>query len=261
MKLKIGLIQMLSEKGAVAENLRAICRVIEQADAKDIDILALPEASITGYNDPAKFSKAILKTDGPEIASFLEMTQGQKPVVLAGLIEHNPEGNPFLSQIAAHDGKITGLYRKRRLGGPPDTLRFSRGRKNTVLTCRGVKYGMAICADIGGENIFRDYAREGAQIVFEMAAPGLYGEQATRNWESGYQWWEGVCLKRFTKYAKEYGLWVAVATAAGRTSDEDFPGGAYLFNPQGERVYTTKDWNPCKTYLEIDIQTGAIREV
>jgi predicted amidohydrolase len=252
---------MLSEKGAVAENLHSISRVVKEADGKDIDILALPEAAVTGYNDPAKFPKAILKTDGPEINSLLKMTLGRKPVALAGLIEHNPEGNPFLSHIAMQDGKITGLYRKRRLGGPPDTLRFSRGRTNTVLTCNGIKYGMTICADIMGENIFRDYAREGAQIVFEMAAPGLNGEQATRNWESGYKWWEGVCRKRFTKYAKEYGLWIAVATAAGRTSDEDFPGGAYVFNPKGERVYATKDWKPGEVYLEIDFQTGVVREV
>jgi hypothetical protein len=54
-----------------------------------------------------------------------------------------------------------------------------------------------ICADIGNEQIFAECARQGAQIVFELAAPGLYGEQATRNWQSGFAWWEGECQNYF----------------------------------------------------------------
>jgi hypothetical protein len=98
-------------------------------------------------------------------------------------------------------------------------------------------------------------------MMFELAAPGLYGEQKTRDWKAGYEWWEGECLKFLTEYSKKYGIWIAVATQAGRTSDEDFPGGGYLFNPQGERVYTTKDWEPCVVYLEIDLDTPEVTEL
>jgi predicted amidohydrolase len=51
-KLRIGLIQMRSEKGAVANNLAEIAGYIRRADRKSVDILGLPEASITGYHDP-----------------------------------------------------------------------------------------------------------------------------------------------------------------------------------------------------------------
>jgi hypothetical protein len=64
-------------------------------------------------------------------------------------------------------------------------------------------------------------------VVFEVAAPGLYGEQATRDWRSGYEWWRGECHEYLSAYARDYGLWIAVATQAGRTVDEDFPGGEY----------------------------------
>lgn len=259
--LKIALIQMHSEKGAIADNLKAISGFIIEADKRGIDIIGLPEASITGYHDPTKYPQAIISTDGPEVDALLKMTEGKKPTVLAGLIEKNPAGNPFLTHIVARDGKVTGLYRKRRLGGPPDTDRFSRGRKTIAFPYKNLKYGITICADIAGENIFTDYARQGAQIVFELAAPGLNGEQATRNWESGYKWWEGVCRKRFEKYAKKYGIWIAIATAAGRTVDEDFPGGGYVFAPDGRRVYATKDWNSCEVYLEIDLKNGRVTEI
>ncbi len=264
MKLKIGLIQMLSEKGAVAGNLKAISGFIEKADKKGIDILGLPEASITGYNNPLKFPQAVISTDGPEIDALCRLTIGRKPTVLAGLIEQNPGGKPFLTQVVIRDGKMGGFYRKNIIKDGTETEKavwFSPGEEIKVFHYQDLKYGIAICADIDGENIFEEYARQGVQIVFELAAPGLYGEQATRNWESGYKWWEGVCLKRFEKYAAKYGIWIAVATAAGRTIDEDFPGGGYLFAPDGTRVYATKDGKPCEVYLEIDLDKGTIKDI
>lgn len=261
MKLRIGLIQMRSEKGAIEENLKAISGFIKEADKRGIDILGLPEASVTGYHNPTRYPQAIISTEGPEVDALLRMTRGRTPTVLAGLIEKNPAGKPFITHVVVHDGKITGPYRKRRLGGQPDTDWFSRGRKTIAFTYGDIKYGIAICADIAGENIFAEYARQGAQIVFELAAPGLHGEQSTRDWQRGYKWWERVCLRRLSRYAKKYGIWIAVATQAGRTKDEDFPGGGFVFNPDGNRVYTTKDWNPCEVYLEIDLKNGRITEL
>ena len=62
-------------------------------------------------------------------------------------------------------------------------------------------------------------------------------------------------------YAKEYGYWIAAATQAGRTIDEDFPGGGYLSAPGGERVCATKDWSEGAMYLEIDMDGKNAREI
>ncbi len=260
MKLRIGLIQMRSEKGAIEDNLKAISGFITEADKKGVDILGLPEASITGYHNPNKFPQAIIEKDGTEIAALLRMTKGRKPIVLAGFIEKNPAGKPFITQIAARDGKMTGLYRKKMIIDD-DLDWFSAGNEIAVFKYKNLKYGIAICSDMSGEDIFAEYARQGAQIVFELAAPGLLGEQATRDWRSGYEWFEGGCRKHFEAYSPKYGIWIAVATAAGRTIDEDFPGGGYVFNPDGQRVYATKDWNPCEIYLEIDLKNGRVTEL
>ncbi len=99
-------------------------------------------------------------------------------------------------------------------------------------------------------------AQARAEIVFELAAPGLYGEQATRDWQSGYRWWEEECRTLLGAYARTYGLWIPVATQAGRTIDEDFPGGGFLFAPDGTRVYATENWLPGVVYLDIDLAQG-----
>jgi predicted amidohydrolase len=127
-----------------------------------------------------------------------------------------------------------------------------------VFQSGGVTFGIAICADIENEQVFAECGRQGAHIVFELAAPGLYGEQATRNWQSGYAWWEGMCQNHLSRYARDYGLWIGVATQAGRTIDEDFPGGGYVFAPTGERIYTTADWLPGAVYVALDFETHQV---
>ena len=104
-------------------------------------------------------------------------------------------------------------------------------------------------------------AKLGARAIFELAAPNLYGDRETRDWKAGYEWWEELCKERLSNYSLKYNLWIPVAMQAGRTSDDDFPGGGYLFSPQGERVYATKDWQPGVAYLEIDFESGQVREL
>lgn len=252
--VKIGLVQMRCEKGAIAENLESLSRYLAEAERRGIDIIGFPEMSITGYADPNKYPNAAISLDGKEIDSLLKMTEGRKFSVLAGLIEKNSTGRLFITQIVIRDGKLSGFYRKITLKDE-EAEWFSPGEAVTVFKHDDLTFGVSICADIDSEEIFAKCAGQGAQIVFELAAPGLYGEQATRNWRSGYEWWEGECLKYLPGYAKKYGIWIAVATQAGRTVDEDFPGGGYVFSPDGNRVYTTPDWLPGAAYIKLDFET------
>jgi predicted amidohydrolase len=248
--MRIGLIQMQCEKAAIEQNLKCIAATLEEAAAHGVDILGLPEMSLTGYADPTRYPEAVLRLDGPEVARLLKLTAGYPTTVLAGLIEHNPLGKPFITQVVIRQGVLLGYYRKVTIEDE-ETEWFTAGEEIPVFQLGGLTFGIAICADIGNETVFAECHRQGAKIVFELAAPGLYGEQATRNWQSGYQWWEGECLKYLGRYAREYGIWIGVATQAGRTVDEDFPGGGYLFAPGGERVYATSDWTSGAAYVEI----------
>lgn len=256
--VRVGLIQMRCEKGAIAENLASLSRYLAEAAMRNVDIIGFPEMSITGYADPTRYPEAIVRLDGPEVAQVLEMTRGQSITVLAGLIEENPEGKPFITQIVARDGELLGCYRKKTIKDEEADW-FVPGEVVSVFTHGDLTFGIAICADIGNQEVFAECARQGAQIVFELAAPGLYGEQATRNWRSGFEWWAGKCQKYLSQYTQEYGIWVVVATQAGRTVDEDFPGGGYVFAPDGQRLYATPDWSVGVVYLELGLDTHGVR--
>lgn len=255
---RIGLIQMRCEKAAIEQNQSIISAYIAEAAALGVDILAFPEMSLTGYADPTRFPGAIVALDGPVVASFVESTRGFKGTAAAGVIERNPAGKPFITQVFARDGLLLGHYRKNTIDDEESPW-FAHGVGVPVFDQDGLAWSPAICADIDNPAVFRAGADQGARIVFEMAAPGLYGDMATRNWQEGYAWWSGECKTTLAGYAREMGIWIAVATQAGRTVDEDFPGGGFLFDPQGNCRFETEDWRECAVYLEIQPETGAVR--
>lgn len=258
--IRIALIQMQCEKGDIQANLNRITHYLAEAQARGVEIIGFPEMSLTGYADPTRYPQAVITVDGPEVAQLLKLTEPYALMVLVGLIEKNPQGKPFITHLVIRQGVLLGRYRKITIEDE-EVEWFSPGETVLTFPLGGLTCGLAICADIGNEMVFAACQRQGAQIVFELAAPGLYGEQATRNWASGYEWWEGECLNYLGRYARDYGLWIAVATQAGRTVDEDFPGGGYVFAPGGERVYATEDWLPGALYLEIDLDNHQVKKL
>ncbi len=257
---RIGLVQMRCEKDAIDENLASMARCLDEARDREIDFVAFPEMSLTGYADPVKYPHSILQLDGPEVKRFLALTRSSPGVVFAGLIERNPAGKPFITQVAAQDGQRLGFYRKLTIIDEEKAW-FSPGETTLVLEYGALSYGLAVCADIHNEAVFAACARQGARLVFELAAPGLYGEQVSRDWRAGFEWWKGECVKYLGAYASRYHLWIAVATQAGRTVDEDFPGGGYVFTPDGRCAFATPDGSPGAAYLEIDLERGLVTEI
>jgi predicted amidohydrolase len=134
------------------------------------------------------------------------------------------------------------VYRKKTI--PPDEDPwFTAGSVSPLFQHPKVVFGVTICADIDTPSIFAELAGRGARLVFEAAAPGLYGSQSTRDWLAGYQWWHQECHDKLGQYARDNRIYIAVATQAGSTHDEDFPGGGYVFGPDGACLSTTSDWS------------------
>jgi len=259
--VKIGLVQMRCEKGAFDANLATTARYLDAATSLGVDILVFPETSLTGYVKPAQYPDMVLHLDGPEVARLLDLTRGRSTTALVGILEANPRGKPFITQLVVRDGELLGTYRKMTQGeeesGKIEDWHVV-GDTVSVFAFNDVTFGIAICADSGNEYVFAECARQGARIVFEVAAPGLFGEQASRNWESGFNWWKDDCQTLLGHYAQTYNIWIAVTTQAGRTSDEDFPGGGYLFAPDGRRVFATQDWLVGAVYLDLDLDTWLV---
>jgi predicted amidohydrolase len=253
--VRLALVQMCSEKADIRGNLARIATEIHSASERGIDLIAFPEMSISGYIDPSRWTDAVLDRDDSALVEFGALTAGTAVAAIAGFVEWNPDGKPFITQVVAGDGQLTGFYRKRHVVDEELDWFTPGPRCSPVFNHAGIRFGLSICADIDAPLVFRDAAAAGARLVVECAAPGLYGEQATRNWQAGYDWWRGECRTKLGYYAHEHQMFIAAATAAGRTIDEDFPGGGYLFGPDGLCLAETRDWSD--GVLEVEIPDDA----
>jgi predicted amidohydrolase len=257
---RVGLIQMRCEKAAIAENLERMNDYLAEAAALQVDMVGFPEMSLTGYADPTRHPEVMLNLNGPIIARFLRVTRRFSGTVLVGFIEANPSGKPFITHIAARQGVLSGVYRKITIRDE-EVEWFAAGQSVPIFQHGGLPFGVAVCADLKNRQVFSLISEQGAGLIFELAAPGLYGSQETRDWQAGFEWWQGECQEYLGSYARDYSAWILVATQAGRTVDEDFPGGAFVFAPGGERVFATPDGSPGAAFLEIDLNNGAVREL
>jgi predicted amidohydrolase len=212
--------------------------------------------SITGYIDPTQRPEAILSVDSPEVARFARLTEGTNVTALAGIVETNSDGKPFITQLVASQGRLRGAYRKLTIVND-EVPWFTPGTDVPVFSHPKALYSLAICADIDNPEVFAAGARQGAQIIFEAAAPGLYGSQETRDWRSGHEWWRGESMTKLAQYARDNRVPIVVATQAGRTTDEDFPGGGFVFGPDGRCLAATPDWSAGVLYVTIPLRQGS----
>ena len=252
-ELAIALVQMRCEKGAIDRNLAAMQIYLQAAAARRAEIVCFPEMSITGYIDPNRQPEAVLELGSSAVERFVELSGASDITAIAGLVETNPLGKPFITQVVARAGQLLGFYRKKTIVDE-EAEWFSPGDEVPLFSHPKARFSLAICADIDSADIFAAGVRQGAQIVFEAAAPGLYGAQATRDWRSGYAWWQGECFQKIGRYARENQVPIAVATQAGRTVDEDFPGGGYLFGPDGACLAATADWTEGVLYTSAPLR-------
>jgi predicted amidohydrolase len=248
--VRIALAQMRCPKGQITRNLTEIARYIRDAEAERVDIICFPEMSITGYIEPARRPDAVLTLDGEAVRQFCALTAGTELTALAGIVEASPAGRPFITQLVAARGELQGYYRKVHVADD-ELAWFAPAEATPLFSCGGIPFGVAICADVGHGDLFARYAELGAALVLVAAAPGLYGSQETRDWRAGFDWWRGECARNLSVFCSAGSIYAAVATQAGRTIDEDFPGGGYVFGPAGELIAAAPDWREGVLYVQL----------
>lgn len=250
--LNIALVQMKSEKGQIEDNLCRTEDFIRQSKDCGTEIVCFREMSITGYFDPTKYPDRVLTLDSPAVRAFVELSRRYHICLIGGFVEHNPRGKPYITQIAAYDGVRLSVYRKINVA-EDERMYFTSGSDLSPFYYKDIAIGLTVCADIDRESLFEAYAQGSVKLIFESAAPGLYGEQAERNWQSGYNWWRNECYSKLGKYAQKNHICIAVSTQAGRTVDEDFPGGGYVFSPRGECIKESVNGEESVLYAKINM--------
>jgi predicted amidohydrolase len=238
------------EKGDVAGNLASHLEIAATAAAGGCELVVFPEMSLTGSADPGTAPEHLISLDHPAVTKLASVTGKTGLGVCFGIAERAPSGEPYITQVFAAAGRVAGIQRKRHLG--EDEGAYTPAVESAVFEHHGIRFAIAICAEAGFDAPFRHAAAAGARLVLFPAAPGLYGRRTdTASWLRGFTWWERCSLGDARRHAAGLRLWVALASQAGSTADEDFPGLAALVSPDGAVAARLPDWQP--GLLRVDI--------
>jgi predicted amidohydrolase len=237
------------EKGGLDANLAAHVDLVRRAAQDGCDLVVFPEFSLTGSIDPSRRPDAAIEIDDDAVEALAAACGEHQVAAVFGLSERCGD-QFFITQAVASDGRLIGAQRKRHLG--EDELRYSTGAAPLVFARRAQHFGIVICAEGDVDWTWDATIAAGAETVLFCSAPGLYGRRTDdAAWRSGFEWWEGHGLGGARRHARRLGVRVAMATQAGTTADEDFPGIAALVSADGSIVDRLPDWRPGTVIVDL----------
>ena len=150
----------------VAGNLQRLQTVASQA--KDVDVLVVPEMFLTGYNIGAQAVAELAQPqDGDAAQQIAELAKACNMAIVYGYPERGADGHIYNSaQLIDAHGKSLCNYRKTHLFGELDHSMFSQGPNSfPVIELNGWKLGLLICYDLEFPENTRRLALAGAEVI------------------------------------------------------------------------------------------------
>lgn len=144
-------------------NLKRHFYFIDKLAGEGVDFVGFPELSINGY----RFSKTMtwLKLDGPEVQALQKKAREKGVYVSVGLAVEDNEGKRWNVQIVIDpQGRIIGVHRKIYLTKEKGFT--EAGSDHKVFDVKGMKMGIAICADGSDKKNLDALVKNGAQILY-----------------------------------------------------------------------------------------------
>ncbi len=250
--VRVLLAAITCEKGDVDGNLVRHLEALHEAAESGCELAVFPEMSLTGSVHQIDHPEHAIATDDAAVRHLAAAAGGMGVDAVVGIGER-AGADLYISQLHLHDGEVAGVQRKRHLGDGEEG--FAASERTERFACGDVAFGIVICAESHVTFTWDASTGEGERLVCFCSAPGL-DERCTdgETWRSGYDWWGTAGLADAQREAKRLGVWVAMATQAGSTVDEDFPGIAALVDPTGEIVDRLPDWRPGTLVVDVPLE-------
>ncbi|MEO0913521.1 MAG: nitrilase-related carbon-nitrogen hydrolase, partial [Pseudomonadota bacterium] len=239
-----------------AGNLETVAALAETAAADGADLLALPEVAGLMNRDAAAAQRVVTPPDEDPFVLGCQALAAERGLwihtgsspVLAG-------DDRFLNQSALIDrsGRVRGRYTKIHLFDADigtrvirESKRFAPGADAVLAETPWGIWGLAICYDLRFPHLFRDYAKEGAALIF---APSAFTVP------TGKAHWDVLLRAR----AIDTGAFIVAAAQAGQHEDGRATWGhSMIVDPWGAVAADLGGGAPKLTVVEIDL--GAVEK-
>jgi len=245
--LKMGLVNLkcLTSDGPSAEtnraniqaNLKRHLYFIDELASQGVEFVGFPELSVNGYH----FSKTMtwLSLMGPEVQALRQKAAQRGVYVSAGLAEEDAAGKHWNTQVVIDPkGAILGWHHKIYLTKEKGFT--EAGTDHKVFEVKGLKMGIAICADGSDRQNLQALVDNGARLIYGPHANTTGGTSA--GWYKLRAGWEGpegwiAQLKVYAALHNHAGLYnPSYKPPSANDNNTGWASGALFLGPDGRAL-------------------------
>lgn len=229
--LKVGAAQFASVIGDVDANVAIHLDWIAKARASGLDLLVMPEASLTGHYGCERLLSAAMKRSDRRLADLAQAAGDMALIV--GFIEEGPAAQFYNSSVILRQGRMIHLHRKVNLptyGKLEEGKHYAAGR--FVETCEldeDWRAGLLICADLWNPALTHLAFLHGATLLITPVSSGV--EAVGIEFDNPGGW---ALTMRF--YSMMYGAPSIMANRTGTEKDLTFWGGSRIVDAFGREM-------------------------
>ena len=243
--------QMAPNDERIDVNVQRMCRMMDLAKARHVDLLAFPELALTPYFAIAyrrNFARYFVSDDSKPIALLRQKAQALRMNVMFGYAEVCQNAYYNAAMLIDRTGRIALKYRKVHLPAPmigPALSNYER-----ILFCPGdlgypvahidgLCVGIQICYDRHFPEGYRTMAVHGADLICNLTATTSLGER----WRS--EVWNLLLRAR----AFENGVFVMGVNKSGPECGKDYYGNSMIVSPIGPEILALAEQSDTDTLL------------
>ncbi|MSQ93985.1 MAG: carbon-nitrogen hydrolase family protein [Gemmataceae bacterium] len=221
----------------IQANLKRHFYFIDRLAADGAEFIGFPELSVNGYH----FSKTMtwLKLDGSEVKALQKKAIEKRVYISVGIALEDAEGKRWNVQIVIDpQGRIIGVHRKIWLTKEKGFV--EAGNEHKVFDIKGIKTGIAICADGSDRKNLEALVKNGAQLIYGPHANTTGGTIA--GWYKFRAAWAGpdgwiAQLKVHAALHNHAGLYHADFDApTAKDANTGWASGAWFIGPDGKTL-------------------------
>lgn len=256
--IRIAAAQFEHRDGDKPYNLCRIRELTYRAAGQGAEVVCFHECSVTAYTYLQTLDRAGLDAiaepvpDGPSTRRLIAIAREFGVVVMAGLIEREPDGRLYKCYVAVGPDGFLAKYHKLH---PFINPHLTPGRGYHIAEILGVKFGFLICYDNNLPENVRATALLGAEVIVMPHVTGCTPSSMPGRGPVDPALWEnrlrdparlrrefrgpkgrGWLMRWLPARAWENGVFAVFANNVGRDYDTIKPGLAMILDPSGEVI-------------------------
>ncbi len=250
-RLKVGAAQFASAIGDVEANARVHLDWIERGRDAGLDLLVMPEVSLTGHHGAEDVLSAAMRRDDPRLARLAEAAGDMATVI--GFIEEGPAAQFYNTAAILHRGGLAYLHRKVNVpsyGKLEEGKHYASGRfVDTYALDREWRAGLLICSDVWNPALTHLAFLHGAALLIVPVSSGIEAVGAEFDNPGGW-----ALTMRF--YAMMYGAPAIMVNRVGVEHELTFWGGSRIIDPFGRELAVAGGE---ETLISAELDYGQVR--